>query len=85
MVLATALVAVAVAPLTEEFFFRVVLQGWLESLFAERDLKMAASQAIAQSASSPADNELAARARHARGDRTDPRRRDKTFGNADPA
>ena len=58
-VLATALVAIVVAPLTEEFFFRVVLQGWLESLFAERDLNVIASQAIAQTASSPADNELA--------------------------
>ena len=34
-VLATALVAVVVAPLTEEFFFRVVLQGWLEALFTK--------------------------------------------------
>lgn len=42
MLLATAISAVIVAPVTEEFFFRVVLQGWLEARFAERDLENAA-------------------------------------------
>ena len=36
MIVATAILAVVIAPLTEEFFFRVVLQGWLESLYAQR-------------------------------------------------
>ena len=39
MLPATAITAVIVAPVTEEFFFRVVLQGWLEARFAERDLE----------------------------------------------
>jgi len=34
--LATAFSAVVMAPLAEEFFFRVVLQGWLEAVYAER-------------------------------------------------
>ncbi len=57
-VLATALVAVVVAPLTEEFFFRVVLQGWLEALFAERHAKTAPLLPIDQVAPSPADNDV---------------------------
>ena len=57
-VLATALVAVVVAPLTEEFFFRVVLQGWLEALFAERHAKTLPLLPIDQVAPSPADNDV---------------------------
>lgn len=34
--LLTTIVAVIVAPLVEEFFFRVVLQGWLEKIQVER-------------------------------------------------
>jgi membrane protease YdiL (CAAX protease family) len=41
MLVATAILAVVVAPLTEEFFFRVVLQGWLEALYAERGARYA--------------------------------------------
>ncbi len=37
----TATAAIVVAPLTEEFFFRVILQGWLEKLFARRRLRYA--------------------------------------------
>ncbi|MES1213621.1 MAG: CPBP family intramembrane glutamic endopeptidase [Singulisphaera sp.] len=36
MLLVTVVSAVVVAPMTEEFFFRVLLQGWLEARFAER-------------------------------------------------
>jgi membrane protease YdiL (CAAX protease family) len=43
--LVTTVTAVVVAPLTEEFFFRVVLQGWLERLFAEREVEIPAEQA----------------------------------------
>lgn len=44
MLLATALTAVIVAPVTEEFFFRVVLQGWLEARFAERGVDHSADK-----------------------------------------
>jgi len=36
MLALTALFAVLIAPLAEEFFFRVILQGWLEALYARR-------------------------------------------------
>jgi membrane protease YdiL (CAAX protease family) len=48
--LVTTVTAVVVAPLTEEFFFRVVLQGWLERLFAEREVEVPAEQVSAASA-----------------------------------
>ena len=38
---ATGFFAVIVAPVTEEFFFRVVLQGWLESFYAGRWAQLA--------------------------------------------
>lgn len=41
MIAGIALVAIVIAPLTEEFFFRVILQGWLETFFARRGLRRA--------------------------------------------
>jgi membrane protease YdiL (CAAX protease family) len=43
MMVATGILAVVVAPLTEEFFFRVVLQGWLEALYAARGAQYSGS------------------------------------------
>jgi membrane protease YdiL (CAAX protease family) len=44
--LATAFAAIIVAPIAEEFFFRGLLQGWLERLLVTRHLAVAAGESI---------------------------------------
>ncbi len=61
--LATAFSAVVVAPLAEEFLFRVVLQGWLEAVYTQRaamHLATSALQSTSVDINSPAADALLA-------------------------
>lgn len=50
------LLAVIVAPISEEYFFRVLLQGWLERSFLARNKRDGEAERLAQSSSTRSGN-----------------------------